>query len=89
MLAYTVLLFQSNIWHPWIDGCGPNAPDQRHQYEQAPFGTDPNARPQARHLWWNSNEEESGRNDPNEAENEVELGTAGQTETETEDENNP
>ena len=73
--------------NPWIDGRGPNAPGQRHQYEQAPFRNDANAWPQARYLWWSSNEEESGRNDPNGAENEVELGTAGQTETE--DENRP
>ena len=67
-----------------MNGSGPNAYDQRHQNDRAPFGTDPNARPWARPLWWNINDDESGRNDPNEAENEEELDTVGQTETEDE-----
>ena len=67
-----------------MSGCGPYARNQRHQNNQAPFGTDPYAHPWARLLWWNVNDDESGRNDPNEAENEEKLGTAGQTETEGE-----
>ena len=55
-----------------------------HQYDRAPFGTDLDARPGAHHLWWNTNDDEAGRNDPSRAENEEELGTAGQMETENE-----
>ena len=69
---------------PWMNGHAPFTRDQMHQSDRARFGTDPNARPGARHLWWNTNNDEAGRNDPNEAENEEELGTAGQTETDDE-----
>ena len=43
---------------PWMNGCDPNAFEQRHQNDQAPFGTDPNARPWARPLWLSSNDDE-------------------------------
>ena len=54
----------------------PVTPDQTHQSNRAPpFGTDPNARPEARHLWWDTDNDETGRNDPSGAENKEELGT--------------
>ena len=65
---------------PWMQGCGPNALDQRYLNDQAPFGINPNVRPT---VWYTNNEDESSRN-VNAEQNEEELGTAGQTETEEE-----
>ena len=36
-----------------MNGRAPVTPDQAHQSNRAPFGTDSNARPEARSLWWN------------------------------------